>query len=479
MDNTEVEQASEPSGNSGASRIDKRERRQGLRISTLDGIFGAVHGNLTGGVIFTSFLLALGAQKIHFAVLNAVSALAQLFQIFSAFWLSRLSRRKPVVIISALLSRIVLSAIVFFPYIMPIPMALKAVIGAAFLWGALGSVAVNAWTGWMSDLVPRRLRGRYFSTRNYAGQIAAIISSLLICWFIDQFSKGKPGGLLSMLLPSLSGKWIFVPENKMAAFVFLYLLAAIPAVVCALLTYRQYEPERLEAVISEKLGFLKSIREPLRYGVFVNLLIFSGLFSFLNSFAAPYWMPFCLEAESLGMTNFALALCWLLAMVGGLLTAKFWGRLCDRFGNRPVMILTMFIMCIHPIYYLVSTKKFTLLIYLDYFSSGVAWAGFGVALNNFLLLTGKTRDKEMFFAVYATVGAVVVFVGSLLSGVFVEIIPSVKLGSSLWSNVEIIFLSTILFRIFLIFIALKLIVEPRAKGVFHMIRNTLRQKRAD
>ncbi len=441
------------------------ERRRSLRISTFDGISATIHGNLTGGVIFTSFLLTLGAQKIHFAIVNAVSALAQLFQVLSAFWVSRISRRKSVVVVSALLSRLILCAVVVVPYVLPLPAALKVVIGAAFLWGALGSISANAWTGWMSDLVPRRIRGRYFSSRNFALALTTIVSSLAASWFLDQFTADPAKGLLSVL-PSLKGTWVFTPANKLGAFAFLYLLAAVPAVVCALLVARQFEPERLQEPWLRRIPFARFVREPFKDKVFVRFLTFASLYAFINSFASPYWTPYFLE--DLNMPYFTLAVCALVASICGLATTKLWGRLCDRFGNRPVIATVMFFTAIHPLYYLIATSEFLLPVYVDFASSGVMWTGFGIAMTNLLLLKGKSRTKEMFYAVYATTGALVVFAGSLLSGLLVEVIPSMRLGPFDWNNIQVIFLFTSVARFAALILIVRLIDEPGAKSALTM-----------
>ena len=456
------------------ARVPPVVRRRGMRISTYDGVFATIHGNLTGGVIFTSLLLTLGAQKYHFAILNAISAIAQLPQILSAFWMGRLRSRKAVVISSALVSRLILCLIVLLPHMLPFPTALKTILGAAFLWGALGSISSNAWTGWMSDLVPRRIRGRYFSSRNFALGLASIIASLLVSWFLDQFSEKQAKGLFS-LLPSLRGNWIFAPQNKMAAFTFLYLLAAIPAIACAFLVHRQFEPERPsdERLIPGR--FTSMLREPFRNRVFVRFLIFACLYNSVNSLASPYWTPYCLE--DLSMSYLSLALCGLIATACGLVTVKYWGRLCDRYGNRPVVIVVMLFIALHPLYYLVASDEFLLPIYIDFASSGAMWMGYGIAMGNLLLLSGTARTKEMFFAVYATSSALTIFIGSLVSGWIVTSIPTLHLETWTLNSVQVIFFFTSVLRFLSLYAAAKLIIEIGSRRPTAFVRGLLTRDR--
>jgi MFS family permease len=431
-----------------------------MRISTVEGVSATIHGNLTGGVIFTSFLLTLGAKDYQFAILNAVSAISQIPQVLSAFWMGRMKSRKAVVISTALASRLILCFIVLLPYMFPFPIALKVVIGAALLWGALISIAGNAWTAWMSDLVPRRIRGRYFSSRNFAIMLASVITSLTACWFLDQFSEAAPKGLFSFL-PSPRGTWIFVPSHKMAAFTFLYLLAVIPAVACAILLYSQYEPERPKVARVTLQGFVPSLKEPFSDGMFVKFLAFTCIYNFINSFAGPYWTPFCLEY--LHMSYLTLAACGVMGTVGGLLTARLWGRLSDRHGNRPVIILTMTVTAFHPLLYLIATKTFVFPVYVDFISSGVMWIGYSIAMSNLLLLFGTARTKDMFFAVYATCSALVIFIGSLISGTIITHIPTVYIGHWSLNRIQIIFFFTSMFRYMSLLAAARLIIESGSK----------------
>ncbi len=62
-----------------------------------------------------------------------------------------------------------------------------------FIAQALLSLCANAWTNWMTDLVPLRLRGRYFSMRNTALAAIAMVVNAGAGYFLDHMRiLGRP-----------------------------------------------------------------------------------------------------------------------------------------------------------------------------------------------------------------------------------------------------------------------------------------------
>src|SRR5690606_20244027 len=49
-----------------------------------------------------------------------------------------------------------------------------------------------AWTSWMSDLVPDRIRGRYFCRRRQWGILSVIPAALIVGWALDRYHSADP-----------------------------------------------------------------------------------------------------------------------------------------------------------------------------------------------------------------------------------------------------------------------------------------------
>src|SRR5688500_193287 len=57
-----------------------------------------------------------------------------------------------------------------------------------FLMHVAGNVGGPAWVSWMADVVPERLRGKYFSRRRQFGILTAIPAAVFAGWFLDRLS---------------------------------------------------------------------------------------------------------------------------------------------------------------------------------------------------------------------------------------------------------------------------------------------------
>jgi MFS family permease len=66
-----------------------------------------------------------------------------------------------------------------------------AIIFATHFLGALGSAS---WLSWIASLVPRRLRGRYFGTRNSAASLTNLLSVPLLGLVVSHWSRGAIEG---------------------------------------------------------------------------------------------------------------------------------------------------------------------------------------------------------------------------------------------------------------------------------------------
>jgi MFS family permease len=454
-------------GEGSVESLPAEEVRRGLKISTIEGASATIHGNLTGGSIFTQFLLTRGADDFYFAIMGGITTASNLAVLIGAFLSRKVLTKKGIVLVFSLITRVIICLTVALPFIVPSGYVLYSVLIAITVATILGSIAGNLWMGWMSDLVPRRIRGRYFAVRNRASMVAAITFSLIAGWFIDQFQAKTERGILSSAL-SVFGKPPFVSENLPYAFLLLYSVALIPAIVCAFLLARQPEPMRYYYFPNESSSFKESVKEAFSNIKFRRFLFFVCYFSFINSFASPYWMPFYIR--NIEMPLQTIAILSALGTIAGVITIRTWGKLCDKFGNKPVIQLTLMVTTVHPLLYLVSTPNFWFPIYIDFISSGIMWNGFGLAVFNILLLVSEGKQKETYFALHSVVTTAVSAVGCFISGFLIKIIPPVYIGNYVLSNVQIIFLLTSVLR----FTSLPMvneIDEPNVKPPLYLLKN--------
>src|SRR5262249_36763325 len=65
-----------------------------------------------------------------------------------------------------------------------------------FFMHSAGAISSPAWTSWMADVVPERLRGVYFSRRRQLGICTAIPAAFVVGWLLDRHA-GVSGGDVS------------------------------------------------------------------------------------------------------------------------------------------------------------------------------------------------------------------------------------------------------------------------------------------
>ncbi len=450
-------------------RLRPVERRRALRISLVEGVAAQCHSTLTGlglgGNAFTfAFALLLGASDVGLGLIAACPQVAMVSQIGSAWLARRFRERKGLVTWCSGFARMLFVVFPFLPFLMPPETALAVFIALWALANVALNVAGNAWTAWMCDLVPRPIRGRYMSGRAAAAGLAGLVVFLAAGFALDAWAGSPPGAS-----PEADAR-------RLAGFIPVFLVSGLTAVASAWLLLRQPEPlPASPAAIPGGLG--GSLRAPFSVGPFRRLVLFFAVFSAVNGLGNPFWTPYTLE--DLGADYSFLTVLGAVGGLGGLLTLRPWGRLADRFGSRPILVLVVVVTAVHPVYYLIASRGFLAPLYLDAVSSGVMWGGFNLAIFNLLLTVAPREGREMFYAVFASLAGLAMGASSILSGVIVEHLPVLQGMGRTWNGREIVFASVVVLRLACVPLALRL-QEPRsgsvrfvALSIFQMFRGRL------
>jgi len=163
--------------------------KRDMSMSILEGAFATLMGTLIGGAFLTGFAISLGADSFIIGILAAVPLLANVLQIFGSYLIDRIGDTKRVCIIYVILHRFFWFLIVISPFVLLrvqlydiriwIFVALLAV---ASIFASISSVS---WNSWMADLIPEKVRGRFFAKRNMVAQIVGMLAALLAGFFLD------------------------------------------------------------------------------------------------------------------------------------------------------------------------------------------------------------------------------------------------------------------------------------------------------
>jgi MFS family permease len=417
------------------------------RISTIEGSLAQIHFAVAapGSVFLTKFALLLGAGPLQLGLLAAIGQFALLFQPLGALLTRRRRSRRGTVVAWAATSRLLVLGFGIGALLLPAPAALTFFLGLLLVSAVTQAVSANVWVAWISDLIPRAIRGRFFARRTQWLLLAGILAGTLLSLLIDgmQTERGWP------LLPRPG--WAR-PENLLVAFALLFIGAALVGGFGQILLWRQ--PERPKPREVDSAATL--LVAPFRDANFRRLLVFAVWWMLAVGVGAPFWQPFMID--KLAMPLVETQIYSAISTVASLISLGIWGRLVDRLGNRTAMALSIIMGGFIPqIWLFVGPGRYGVL-YVEAFFSGVMWAGAGLVATNFVLAIAPANRRQAYAGLYGACGGLAMMATMLLSGAFLP--PPLRLGPLALQPEQVLFGATGLLR-WTALIPLLLIAEPQ------------------
>jgi len=151
-------------------------------------------------------------------------------------------------------------------------------------------------------------------------------------------------------------------------------------------------------------------------------------------------------------------------VVAQFLTLPWWGRSCDRFGNREILKLTGWLLPLLPLLWLSTTNVYGII--AIQLLAGASWGGFALAMGNFLFDNVKPAKRAQCVAVYHSANATGIFLGASFGGLLVLVLPqTLHVGGvrfSMASNLQWLFVISAVLRFAVSLKFLPLLRESRA-----------------
>ena len=396
--------------------------RKALRISTIEGSWASLHFLITSGVFFTGFALMLGANDFQLGLLGAIPVLAQVFQVLGAYLIERTGLRKGIVAWFSVISRTMWLPIALIPFFVHS----RAVLLFMILY-AISSVVMNVaapgWVTWMAAIIPASIRGRYFGARNRINGFVSITGNLAAGFAIDLFRHHghEAGGYLA-----------------------LQLIAVAAGLVAFSLILRQPDPGAPAEPVPEIANYLL---QPLRDPNYRKILAFYLYWVFAVGLASPFFNAHLLKYMQWNFKS--IAVLGVIASLTMMVVQTYWGRLIDRYGHKPVLMVTVIGILHLPFYYAFCPWDIRWPIYMNTVLTGVFWGGFGLASFNLVIDMLPSKNRTMYVAVLASLSGVTSFAANVLSGWLAESMNGVhwKVGALTIVNYQVLFVMTGLLRI--------------------------------
>ncbi len=398
------------------------EVRRGLILSIWEGMLAQVHITLTAGSFLAGFALLLGAGNITLGIVAALPFLIQPLQLVGAWVIERQGARKPLTV-GGSMGRLLWIVLLLLPFL-PLGPTQRLVVLVVMLVVANGMLTLcgNAWLNWMTDLVPPRLRGRYFGTRNAAMAGVAMTVNYGAGLWLDRM---RGDGQLAH------------------GYAVLFMGAVVCGAAATILLTRQPEPR---LALRERLPIREVLRRPLQHREFRRFMFLIMLWHVALGVAAPFFSAHALTILHLPFKT--LAMFDVITSAISMAALGAWGQLADRIGQRRVLLICISGVIVLPLCWVVATPSMIWPLYLNAVLSGIWWSGLNLALSNRLMEQVPSTARGAYLAVFAASTGLTYFIASLGAGTVADLLAGVQIhvaGLSL-NNYQVLFVVSSLVR---------------------------------
>lgn len=395
-----------------------------IRLSYAQVMLNAVFGASTGGMFLIGFAMRLGNELpqplmyVLLGLLTTVPAYFVVFQFLAAYLVERgVSRRKLTVAFSFVspLCWVLIAVIPFFETSLTPLARVWLLISVVAIVTLAAQIAGNARGSWVGELIPEDRRGRFFG---YCSMFAAIIASFFAVAegaFLDQV---KSMGLMAF-----------------AALFFFGLLFGLGAAGLSI-----PQPDCPLPRKGHEVPFWTHVRNVFRNRPFVMLAVVHGVVA-MGNIAGPFGTAYLLDDVKvsflgLGLVNTA-------STAALLLTSPLWGKIIDRVGCRPVLVLCLALMApCSIVWYFIppgGVERAYMLLPFSNFICVAAAAGMGLSLTTLMYKLSNPHGRSVQFATYSVFITLVSAPMPLLGGYLVGYLKArgwmvdLRLTCYLWS----------------------------------------------
>ncbi|MHA0857094.1 MFS transporter [Paenibacillus sp. CMAA1364] len=368
-------------------------QRRNLSIATAEGTAATIFQTLLGGPFLTGYLLYLGAGSAVIGFVLAISTLVNVSQIFIAFMIQKLESRKWMMILFVALHRLLWASTGLVPFIFDkewwVP-AFIAIYTSAFIANAVGGVL---WSSLISDLVPARVRGRYFGIRN------TVLNAL--------------GGLTLFI-----GGKILDSNTESKGFMILFIIIFIFAFI-NIATFFFYPDLPFEKSTEKKL--IPMMKKPFKDKPFMRSTIFLAGWLLLQTIVVPLFSYVMLDI--LNISYQTISLLTIVQTIAMMISFYVWGNLNARFSNKTLLFWTLPIIAAScMVWGFISILPTVLVLMVSHILLGVGSGGFNQMVFNFTIGDTPKSERPMFIAMYSAITGLTCFLGPMIGGQIFKVI---------------------------------------------------------
>lgn len=307
-----------------------------------------------------------------------------------------------------------------------------------FISSFCSSITGVSWNAWVQEWVPARLRGKYFGRRNRLLQFSTLAFLLLAGWVLAVWEYSRIAFQLliafAVLLRLLSIIWQLRMPTEQGA-----------------------RPPKRAASLSAQFVTLK------RSAPFLRFIAFGAAWSFAANIFGPFYHVFMFE--QLHLSAFQVGVLSVCGAIGAALSMPAWGALLDRYGNKGVMVVSLFLWQAQNFGWCFLTPDTSVWLYAMWFWGGLTNAGFFLGQFTLLLKLLPVPARNLALGVNLAVTSLFAAIAPALGGAILEFLLSRHPALSVYHGV---FLAQPLLSILAAWLLLR-IREPAATPLTHVV----------
>jgi MFS family permease len=402
--------------------ISEQELKRGLHYLTLEGAFAMGFFSITTSGFLAAFALALGASNLQIGILAALPFAMQILQLPAIWLVEKVRRRKAITILAWYPAQLTWFAIALIPLFIQVPGkgAISALLMIMAFRGLLSAVTSAAYNGWLRDLVPQSILGRFFSRRLALATLMGIVFSLGAAVFVDYWTARAS------------------PENAVWGYTFVLLFGALFLGLASPLMMSFMPEPLMQTVPGLQPSIWQRLTAPVRDHNFRRLLRFLISWSFASNLAIPFFAVYMLKRLGLPL-SWVIGLS-ILSQLFNIMFLRVWGHYVDRFGNKAVLSLcaSLYLLVILGWVFTTMPERYFLtvpLLVLLHIFAGISNAGVSLTLGTIGLKLSPQGVATPFLAGASLATNIGAGLGPMVGGVMADFFAVRQLNFNLsWAS---------------------------------------------
>lgn len=384
------------------------------KINKLPWLIGAQTLNIVfvlltfSGSVFILFLDELGLDDAQIGFLLAIVPFLGIIAPFIAPSVTRFGYKRTYVTFWT-----IRNFVIAFLLLTPIVLARYGINGA-FIWVAViimlfGTCRAIAETGgypWRKEIVPDNIRGKFSAINSMSTTIASILVAIVAGYIIETMTGLQPFMIL-------------IAVGVIIGLISIFAFIRVPA---------EDSSERETAGD----GHLGQMKQALYNRSFILFLVILGLAT-IGGRSVISFVPLFMK-DQVGLSEGIVVLLSIGTYIGALLTSFLWGWAADRYGSKPVMQLSLYLLLILPVAWIllpqhsVASAPLAMAIAVV---AGVATLAWQISWTRYLFVNAIPQNhRAAYLAVFYAWFAIMAGLGPLLAGQMLS--ASENLEAQIW-----------------------------------------------